>query len=188
MEAFVTRLVMDFERGRMSRRQLIQTLALAASTGAAGSASAQTTSAFRTARLDHVSYQVPDYARTRDFYAGLIGMAVEADNRRDYCQLQFGEVHHSGARARSFLSLRTPAAQSGQPVAPRIDHLAFTIDSWDTTRVRSELERRGFQPRLAPAGDGDTPNYVSFYVPDPDGLELQISGIAQPGDALYKQP
>jgi len=187
MEAFVSRLLTEFESGKMNRRQLIQTLALAATAGA-GSAMAQSATAFRAVRLDHISYQVPDYGRTRDFYAGLIGMSVEADNHKDYCQLQFGEVHNSGARARSFLSLRTPAAQGGQPVTPRIDHLAFTIENWDTNRVRAELERRGFKPRLAPAGDGDTPNYVSFYVPDPNGVELQISGIARPGDSLYKRP
>lgn len=190
MEAFVARLVKEFEDGRMSRRQLIQRLALAATAGpaAVSRAAAQTTSAFRTVRLDHMSYQVPDYRRTRDFYAGLIGMSVEADNGKDYCQLQFGDVHNAGARARSFLSLRTPASQGGQSVNPRIDHLAFTIDNWDTNRVRAELERRGLKPRPAPAGDGDTPNYMSFYVPDPNGLELQISGIARPGDSLYKRP
>jgi catechol 2,3-dioxygenase-like lactoylglutathione lyase family enzyme len=184
METFVARLLNEFEHGRMSRRQLIQVLA-AAATGAAANAGAQSPAPFRAVRVDHISYQVPDYRRTRDFYAGLIGLSVEADNGKDYCQLQFGEAHGTGARARSFLSLRTPAPQ---PVTPRIDHLAFTIENWDTTRVRTELERRGLKPRLAPAGDGDTPNYVSFYVPDPDGLELQISGIARPGDALHTRP
>lgn len=184
MEAFVTRLLGEFENGRMTRRELIQTLALVA--GGVTNAGAQAAAPFKAVRVDHISYQVPDYRRTRDFYAGLIGMSVEADNGRDYCQLQFGEAHGSGARARSFLSLRTPAAP--RAVTPRIDHLAFTIENWDTTRVRTELERRGLKPRPAPAGDGDTPNYMSFYVPDPDGLELQISGVARPGDAMYKRP
>ncbi|MBI2188866.1 MAG: VOC family protein [Acidobacteria bacterium] len=188
MEAFVSRLLKEFENGRMTRRQLIQALACAAAAAGSAGVRAQSTTPFKAVRLDHISYQVPDYRRTRDFYAGLIGMSVEADNSKDYCQLQFGDVHNGGARARSFLSLRTPAAGNGQPVTPRIDHLAFAIDEWDTTRVSAELERRGFTPRLAPAGDGDTPNYVSFYVVDPNGIELQISGIARPGDALYKRP
>ena len=40
----------------------------------------------------------------------------------------------------------------------------------------------------ATTGAGDTPNYVSFHVTDPDGLGVQISGIARPGDSLDKRP
>jgi catechol 2,3-dioxygenase-like lactoylglutathione lyase family enzyme len=140
-------------------------------------------------RLDHVSYQVRDYTRTRDFYADLLGMPVQGDNSKDYCQLHFGEAHRAGARERSFIGVRTRPADA-QPANPnpfaRIDHLAFTIEDWNTDRVRTELERRGLKPRLAPGGAGDTPNYVSFHVPDPDGFEIQISGIARPGDSLFK--
>lgn len=193
MDAFVSQLLKQFEDGKMTRRQLIQSLALAALAGpAAASAAAQTGNGFRTVRLDHISYQVPDYKRTRDFYADLIGLSVAADNGKDYCQLQFGEVHQAGARDRSFLSVGTARPQTGPPAGaspgPRIDHLAFTIERWDTNRVRAELERRGLRPRLAPGGTGDTPNYVSFHVEDPDGFDLQISGIAQSGDPLYKRP
>lgn len=181
MEAVVDRLLTQFEAGKITRRQLIQSLAVAAL--AARGAAAQTGTGFRTLRLDHISYQVPDYKRTRDFYAGLIGLSVAADNGKDYCQLQFGEAHKAGARDRSFLSATTSPSPGS-----RIDHLAFTIESWDTDRVRAELERRGLRPRLAPGGTGDTPNYVSFHVEDPDGFDVQISGIARPGDSLYKRP
>jgi len=34
---------------------------------------------------------------------------------------------------------------------------------------------------------GSTPNYSSFHVQDPDGFDLQISGIAKPGDSAYKK-
>ena len=189
MEVFVDHLLTEFEDGRMSRRQLIQTLALAA-TASAGTAraSAQTAQGFRTVRVDHVSCQVADYRRTRDFYASLMGMAVEGDNGKDYCQLQFGDVHNAGARARTFLSVTSLRPQAGQAARPGIDHLAFSIENWDSDRVRTELERRGLKPRLQPGGAGDTPNYVSFHVTDPDGLGVQISGIARPGDSLYKRP
>ncbi len=51
---------------------------------------------------------------------------------------------------------------------------------------RKYLERRGLKPRLQQGGAGDTPNYVSFHVEDPDGVGVQISGIARRGDSLYK--
>jgi len=39
--------------------------------------------------INHVSYQVSDYARTRDFYVGLFGMKVSEDNGKQ-CRLSFG--------------------------------------------------------------------------------------------------
>jgi catechol 2,3-dioxygenase-like lactoylglutathione lyase family enzyme len=175
MEIVVSELLKKYEDGRMSRRQLIQGLAAAALAAAApAGASAQSQRGFSTVLLDHVSYQVRDYARTRDFWAALMGMTVEGDNGKDYCQLQYGEAHRIGARARSFIGVRTRPTD-----APRIDHLAFSIENWDTEKVKAELERRGLKPRPAPGGAGDTPNYMSFHVADPDGLEIQISGIAK---------
>lgn len=193
MEILVSRLLKEFEDGKISRRQLIRALAVAALAGpAARDAAAQGGTGFRTTNLDHIAYQVPDYKRARDFYAGLMGMSVIDDNGKDYCQLHFGAANVAGARDRAFLSLRTPAPQAGQPAntnqGPRIDHIAFKIENWETNRVRTELERRGLQPRLQPGGTGDTPNYVSFHVQDPHGFEVQIGGIARPGDPLYKRP
>jgi len=189
METLISQLLKDFEGGKMSRRQLIQSLALAALAGSTARSADAQGNGFKTVHLDHISYQVPDYRRARDFYAGLMGMSVVDDNGKDYCQLQFGDADVAGARERAFLSVRTPQPQAGQPAnpGPRVDHVAFKIDNWDTNRVKAELDRRGLQPRLQAGGPGDTPNYVSFHVKDPDGFEVQISGIARPGDSLYKK-
>ena len=184
MESLIAKLLGDFEAGKLSRRQLIQSLALAAVAAAApAGAAAQGQRGFRTTRLDHLSYQVRDYKRTRDFYSDLMGMSVVGDDGKGYCQLQYGEAHGVGARARSFIGVRTRAADAP---AGRFDHVAFSIDDWNTDRVKGELERRGLKPRLQPGGAGDTPNYVSFHVEDPDGVGIQISGIARRGDSLYK--
>jgi catechol 2,3-dioxygenase-like lactoylglutathione lyase family enzyme len=184
MEIVVSELLKKYEDGKLSRRQLIQSLALAAVAAAApADAAAQGQRGFRTTRLDHLSYQVRDYKRTRDFYSDLMGMSVVGDDGKGYCQLQYGEAHGVGARARSFIGVRTRAADAP---AGRFDHVAFSIDDWDTDRVKGELERRGLKPRLQPGGAGDTPNYVSFHVEDPDGVGIQISGIARRGDSLYK--
>lgn len=184
MEIVVSELLKKYEDGKLSRRQLIQSLALAAIAAAApADAAAQGQRGFRTTRLDHLSYQVRDYKRTRDFYSELMGMSVVGDDGKGYCQLQYGEPHGVGARARSFIGVRTRAADAP---AGRFDHVAFSIDDWNTDRVKGELERRSLKPRLQPGGAGDTPNYVSFHVEDPDGVGIQISGIARRGDSLYK--
>ena len=184
MESVISHLLKQFEDGAVTRRQLIQGLAavaLAAGSGAVASAQAAQTAGFRTLNFDHASYDVTDYRRTRDFYAGLLGMAVANDNGKDACELHFGDPRGVGVRDRQMISIQTrPAA--------RVDHFAFKIDDWDTDRVRAELERRGLKPRLARGGAIDTPNYVSLTVQDPDGLGVQISGIARPGDSAYPRP
>ena len=80
---------------------------------------------------------------------------------------------------------RNRSRQSGQAAGPRVDHIAYRIDEWDTDSVKAELERRGLKPRLDTGGG---PLYASFHVEDPDGFDLQISGVVKPGDSLYKKP
>ncbi len=169
METAIAQLLNQFENGRLTRRQLIQGIAAAALAAGGATATAQG-AGFRTTNLDHLSYDVTDYRRTRDFYASLMGMTIANDNGKDACELHFGDARGVGVRDRTMMSIRTrPAA--------RVDHLAFRIADWDTDRVRAELERRGLKSQLARGGALDTPNYVSLTVPDPDGLGVQISGI-----------
>ncbi len=128
MEKIIENLIGDFERGKMSRRQLIQTIAV---TAAAAGASAPALGAAAPRKLvassvNHISYGVADYAKTRDFYSDLLGMKVSHDTGKD-CILSFGET---------LLILR----KSRQPDSkPLIDHVAYTIANWDKAVVEEEL-------------------------------------------------
>lgn len=153
MEQIIAKLVQDFELGKLSRRQLIRSLTVAAT--AAASAGAAENTGFKAVTVNHISYQVADYAKTRDFYASLLGMQVSHDDGRQ-CYLSFGNT---------FLLPRN-ARQGSTP--PRVDHIAYTIETWDKNAVEAELKRRGLTPRP------DTED--SFHVKDPDGFDLQISG------------
>jgi catechol 2,3-dioxygenase-like lactoylglutathione lyase family enzyme len=155
MEQVIDNLLHDFEQGKMTRRQLIRTLAVAATASSsltALSASA-TPKGFKAVTVNHISYQVADYAKTRDFYADLFGMKLSHDDGKQ-CYLAFGDT---------FLIPRNH--DSG---TPRIDHIAYTIDNWDKNAVEAELKRRELDPQP------DTEN--SFHVKDPNGFDLQISG------------
>jgi len=169
METVIARLLDQFEHGILTRRQLIQSLAAAAFAAGGATVTAQG-DGFRTMNLDHISYDVTDYRRTRDFYSGLLGMTVANDNGKDACELHFGDARDVGVRDRTMMSIRT------RPVA-HVDHFAFKIDQWNTDRVRAGLERRGLKSQLAAGGAQDTPNYMSVVVQDPDGTGVQISGI-----------
>jgi catechol 2,3-dioxygenase-like lactoylglutathione lyase family enzyme len=155
MEQIIARLLNDFEHGRMNRRQLIQSIAAAAAVAGAAPAASAEGKGFKAVTVNHISYQVADYTKTRDFYVDLLGMKVSGDTGRQ-CNLSFGDT---------FLLPRN-ARQGSTP--PRVDHIAYTIESWNQADVKAELVRRGLEPRE------DTVN--SFHVKDPDGFDLQISG------------
>ena len=165
MEHLIATLLRDFEEGKMTRRQLIQSLALTATAASAGNvaaaAPAQTAEGYvaRVVSLNHVSYQVADYKKSRDFYAGLFGMKVSRDDGMQ-CRLSFGD---------NILIVR-----NRQP-AGKVDHIAYTIANWDTDKsvkpaVEAELKRRGLQIRTTEG---------SFHVQDPDGFEVQMGGKEQ---------
>ena len=84
MESVIAGLLQDFENGKMTRRQLIQSLALAAAAAAPGGTllaqGAQKASTipppkdaapWKTVWLDHISYAVSDYRRSTAFYRDL---------------------------------------------------------------------------------------------------------------------
>src|SRR5262245_66686829 len=80
MENIINRLLEDFERGKMTRRQLVKSLALtataASAAGVAPLAAAEGGKGFTAVAVNHISYQVKDYTKTRDWYVGLLGMKV----------------------------------------------------------------------------------------------------------------
>jgi hypothetical protein len=108
MEYIIAKLLQDFERGQISRRQLIQSLALAGAAAFSGTSVTAAASGLKTISVDHISYRVPDYKRTRDFYAGLLGMKV-TDDTGTQCELRFGDQG-------SMITARNPRQRPGQPV------------------------------------------------------------------------
>lgn len=158
MENMIAKLLDDFDHGRMTRRQLIKSLALVgAATAGVTAASRKNSKGFRAVAVNHISYQVNDYGKTRDFYADLLGMRTVGDTGTQ-CSLIIGDTN-------TFVIPRK-APQESTP--PRIDHIAYTIENWDKNAVKAALERRGLDPRP------DTEN--SFHIKDPNGFDLQICG------------
>ena len=162
MENIIGKLLQDYEHGRMTRRQLIQTLTLgataAASVGAVEAAPANAT------YINHVSMQVADYKKTRDFYAGLFGMKVTNDDGKSECSLTCGST---------IIIARNASGRPGAKVG--VDHIAYTLANWDTDKtvrpaVEAELKRRGLSVRATEGG---------FHVQDPDGFDVQMGGKTQ---------
>jgi len=189
MEHVIESLLQDFERGRMTRRQLIQSLALAAAAAAPGATIlAQGTqkastipppkdpAPWKTVWLDHISYAVSDYRRSTAFYRDLMGWQVRNDQGERQATLKIGDIGEIIIRnGRQPADAGAGAGGRGQanrpPLTSVINHISFGVQPWDTEKVKGELERRGLNPRPDMVGD----NFKSFHVYDPDGWDLQIS-------------
>jgi catechol 2,3-dioxygenase-like lactoylglutathione lyase family enzyme len=124
MESVIAGLVKDFEDGRMTRRQLIQSLALVAAGAVPGTAALAQSAApappipqafeptgWKTVWLDHISYAVSDYRRSTAFYRDLMGWTVRNDNGTNQATLNINGMGGIIIRNR-----RAPA--EGQPPSP----------------------------------------------------------------------
>ena len=164
MESIIAKLLQDFEQGKMNRRQLVQSLTIAAAATAgivpgARAAQAPATGKLEAGYVNHISYSVSDYAKCRDFYADLLGMKVTEDDGKQ-CRLVFGN---------NILIPRNRA--NGGPA--RVDHIAYTVINWDREKdgFEDQLKRRG----LTYTGSAKT----SFQVKDPEGMGVQFGGLIQ---------
>jgi catechol 2,3-dioxygenase-like lactoylglutathione lyase family enzyme len=160
MENVIAKLLQDFEQGKMNRRQLIQSLSVAAAAAAGMAPEAKAAGkGLEALYVNHISYQVNDYKKVRDFYVDLLGMKITEDDGMQ-CRLVFGN---------NILIPRNRA--KGAPA--KVDHIAYTITNWDAEKegLEAELKRR----KLEYTGSAKT----SFQVKDPEGMGVQFGGLHQ---------
>jgi len=147
MKSTISRLLKGYENGRLSRRELVQGLAVLAA--GAGTMSA---AGFQGNGINHVSLYVSNLQRSTDYYQRVFGCSV---NKRDgNNQLTFGK---------GFLVLR-----EGKPPG-KVDHFAIGVDNFNQDSVTADLKSRGATP-ISQQGD------FGFHVVDPDGFPVQIIG------------
>jgi catechol 2,3-dioxygenase-like lactoylglutathione lyase family enzyme len=152
MHAVIDELVARFDQGTLSRRQLMQGLAVLAAAGGAPAA-AQTTP-FRSTRIDHISIQVTDMARSVEFYEKIFGLKILGEDKEN-------EIVRMGV-TRIIVSLHRKL-----PVGI-VDHFAIAIDDFDREAVTAELGKHGLKAE-------QNLDY-GFYVRDPEGIPVQIVG------------
>ena len=151
MESIISSLVVRFERGSLSRRDLVRSLAILAAGGTA--AGAQEELNFKAATIDHVSIQVADLQRSVDFYQKIFGFSVVSQEQpRGIIRL---------GNTKTLVSLN-----DGKP-AGIVDHFAIGIPRFSRESAVRYLTQRG-----ATALEGD---YAGLHIKDPDGINVQIS-------------
>lgn len=156
MQPVISDLVSRYERGGLSRRELIQGLALLVAASAAPAAT-EAQQPLPAAGIDHVSVRVKDMDRSVAFYQSLFGLKPLSEDKPH-------RIVRLGTE-RVIVSLRqdTPHGQ--------IDHFGVAVPGFDKARVTPLLEAKG----LTPQEDWE----YGFYVRDPDGVPVQM--VKAPG-------
>jgi catechol 2,3-dioxygenase-like lactoylglutathione lyase family enzyme len=149
-------LVQDFERGLISRRQLVSGLiglgaALAAMPRAAEASQAEG-GTFQATGLDHVALNVRSVPRSRDFYIKHLGLKVTRDGGEENCFL--------GNSNDFFLTLF-------RGEHPGLNHYCYAIKGYDPDQAEAKLKAAELKPRR----EGNR-----LYFPDSDGIQVQIAG------------
>ena len=183
MESVIAGLLKDFEDGRMTRRQLIQSLALVAAGAVPGTALAQGAAqrppaapipqafeptGWKTVWLDHLSFSVSNYKESASFYMNLLGWTPTYDEGSQN-ELLIGDVGNVIVRGGNPLDPNfgrgrgagaAPAAAPATPPArsARIDHISFGISPWDTDGVKAELEKRGLRATIDTSSKHQAPD------------------------------
>ena len=151
MEPVISDLVTRFERGALTRRELIGALALLA--GAGTTASAAT---LKGASINHVSVLVTDMARSIEFYGRVFGLTLVNEDKAN-------KIARLGAGGKILVSLRI------EPPPGVIDHFAIGVEGFNRDAVTADLKGFGLTP-------ADNIQF-GFHVKDPDGAVVQITGV-----------
>ena len=155
MEHVISNLLGRYESGRLSRRELIQGLAML--TVAGGTASAEDTG-FKAASINHVSIQVSDMNRSAEFYMRAFGLPKRVAANPSSIRLGVGPSH---------LTLRQ------EKPSGNVDHFCLGIDKFNHESVVRDLKARG----VSPEPDETTPQ--GFHVKDPDGFRVQLGDSSE---------
>jgi catechol 2,3-dioxygenase-like lactoylglutathione lyase family enzyme len=157
MDGVIAELVNRFERGGLTRRQLIEGLsALVAAASTSTVATAQATGLQATG-INHTSVLVTDLQRSAEFYSRVFGLkTVSEDKPNKILRLGTGG---SGV-ASTLVSLRQQAP------AGSIDHFAISVQGFARDSATQVLKQHG----LTPADNVE----FGFHVKDPDGAVVQV--------------
>ena len=153
MDAIIADLVRRFERGGLTRRELIGTLSVLVAGGAAPVARAAQASALPSTGIDHVSILVTDLQRSARFYQDVFGLSPLSEDKPN-------QILRLGSK-RTLVSLRHEGAASGV-----VDHFAIAVGNFNKEAATRQLRQHGLTPQ-------ENVQY-GFHVKDPDGMIVQV--------------
>ena len=156
MQHTIETLVRQFEQGKLSRRQLVQGLLVAASPLAAQQPPA---GAFRATGIDHVQITVDDLKASQQFYEKLLGVAVRGTSPN--------QANIGVGSAGNFIAI-----QSGTGRIKPIDHFAVAVENFSPESALAAIERAVPGAKAEKSGN-------SVFVTGPEGVRVQIQAATR---------
>jgi len=151
MQLVIEKMLTDFERGHVTRRQLALSLAALVS----GAQAEPKETELKAVTINHVTVRVPDLHRTSQFYQEFFGMPLKQ---------QSATIHILGV-GNSFFGIE----QGEKQQTATVDHYDFGIAGFNADEARAKLKQRN----LKFAG-GNSKESFKFH--DPDGFQIQLNG------------
>jgi catechol 2,3-dioxygenase-like lactoylglutathione lyase family enzyme len=152
MEVVISNLLKRFESGALTRRQLIQGLAMLTAASGTASAGAFQAAGFKATTIDHISIQVTDLPRSIAFYQNVFGMSVVSEDKPN-------EIVRLGlTKTRVSLHHKSPTGL--------VDHFAIGVEPFNKDAMTRHLKQHGLNP--------EENIDAGFHVKDPEGIRVQI--------------
>jgi catechol 2,3-dioxygenase-like lactoylglutathione lyase family enzyme len=170
MISAIESLVDAFETRRLSRRELVASLAALVATEASASAQAppvQEISQVAQGRtINHVSLAVTDVERSAQFYSRLLGLKEVSRPGNGGINLGLGT---------SFLGLYKLANPGS------VNHCCIGVDDYDPIRLAARLKEMGVQARIDTNPANRTSGGDQLYFRDLDNANVQLSANGYQG-------
>ena len=152
MEAIISDLVSKFEKGALTRRGLIQGLAMLTAASGTVAVAQDQDAALKGVKIDHISIQVSDLARSVAFYENIFGLKVMGEDKpNEIARLGSGKIIVS-------LHHKSPTGI--------VDHFAIGVENFNRDAVTKTLKARGI--------DTSENLDAGFHIKDPEGMSVQI--------------
>ena len=152
MQQVVDEALRQYERGALTRRELVASLAALL---AGSRAAAAQPVPLEAKTLNHVTLRVTDVDRSVKFYQQLFGFPI-VNRQATSIGLGVGDSHIGLSRVQG----------SEQP---HINHLCFGVAKFDTDRTIAALATHGVKGTVRMRGD-----FRELYFSDPDNLSVQL--------------
>jgi lactoylglutathione lyase len=152
MQRVIEQLVEAFERGGISRREMIgglTAMVAAAGASAGGTDGTPQDSTFQAVGLNHIALHVTDIPRSRAFYIRHLGMSVMSESASS-----------------SFLRCGDNFVALFRNSTAGLAHYCYSVEGYTAGGAEEKLRAEALEPRV----EGNR-----IYFPDPDGLTVQLA-------------